>query len=140
MIRPPLLRLWCKIAGTSKRSLLRLQTSSPKHWVPDHRCSSALNARRPSPNFPLRMRYISLMPAIVIVAFLNPWKPHHSNALLHAPFRYFDERSFVLAEQPAIGFKLARRTVRCRMGVMWDTTFARHFSHVFGTWVPPRSC
>ena len=89
-----------------------VETSSPKHRVPDLRRSPALNAQTSSPNCPFRMRCINSMPAIVIAAFLKFFKAeHHSNALLYTPMVLLDQvvQVFRRAQlgvrgQPAIGF------------------------------------
>ena len=68
-----------QIAGTSRRSFFAVQSSGPKHRVPDGRCSLALNAETSQSELSLAdARCSSSMPAIVISAF----DVHERGALL----------------------------------------------------------
>src|ERR1700730_4208960 len=68
------------------------------------------------------------MPAIVIAAFLNALKLSITAILCFTPrwscsirlFRYFDERSLVLAGSEPSAFQLTHRTVRCGVTVQRD--------------------
>src|SRR5260370_34006451 len=97
--------LWCKWSSRANAPFYAVQTTSPKHRVPDCRRSSALNGQTPQSELSLADAMHQLDARNRDRRIPEPLESeHHSNALLHAPMvlldqvvQYFDERSFVLA-------------------------------------------
>ena len=110
-----------EIVGTSSTPCFAVQTSGPKHRVPDCRPSSALDAQTSLSGLFLPDAVQPAMPAIVITALAKPLKPSIMAMRCFTPgwssfyqiirlFRYRDERSFASAGSEPSAF--SSRTAR----------------------------
>src|SRR5258708_2819339 len=123
-----LVRLWCKWPSRANAPLYAVQTSSPKHRVPDCRRSSALNGQTPQSELSLADAMHQLDAGDRDRRIPEPLEAeHHCNALLHAPMVLLDQVVQVLRRaqlrvrrQQAIGFQLAHGTVRCSVAIQRD--------------------
>src|SRR5258708_31137270 len=81
-----LVRLWCKWPSRANAPLYAVQTSSPKHRVPDCRRSSALNGQTPQSELSLADAMHQLDAGDRDRGIPEPLEDGHpSNALLPAP-------------------------------------------------------